>query len=133
VDGVSGVVRHVREDEHGKDPDWDELSEFPPLAENIRCFLTARDRVQAAEEALSLALDDIHEGLKTNAEEMVQIGADFHNQHEANYSALEDDIQFHLMSNHKRGCEYEERVEETKRHMQGMFASLLARVCRGRT
>ena len=125
------VADESHQSQHGGDPDWEQLAVFEPARDRIRCFLSARDKHQAAEERLSGVLDEIHAGLKEDAEAMVQIGADFHSQHDTTRLAIEEDIQYHIMNNHKRRGELEKRLEESAKHAQGLFANLLARVSHG--
>ena len=111
--------------------DWEEMSEFPPLRENIRSFQAASSEMRAADEALSAALDEIDEGLKSEVQAIVQKGADFHNEREDKLVPLEDKIQFHLINNHRKGQDYTANVQRTKSRMQGMLATLLSRVSQG--
>ena len=116
--------------ENGGEPDWGELAQYEPTRENIRCFLDAREHLQAAAEHLSQSLDDIHAGLKTEVEGIIKIAADLHNQHEADCVPIEDDIQFHLVNNHRRRIDLADRLEESAKQSQGLISRLLAQLSR---
>ena len=60
----------------------------------------------------------------------MQIAADVHNQHEETLAELEDDIQHHLMQNSKRQAALQEKLEESAKQAQGLFARLLSRLSR---
>ena len=110
------------------EPDWEELEEFQPTRENIRHFLEARERFQNAEEALRQTLDEVHEGLKAEAEAIVQVIVDFHDEHESSCLALEDDIQHYMVQNSKRRASLQTMLEESAKQAQGRFANLLSRL-----
>jgi hypothetical protein len=73
-------------------------------------------------------LDDIHEGLKAQVEAIIQAAVDIHEQHHTTCMALEDDIQYHLMENSKRRACLQEKLEESAKQAQGLFANLLSRL-----
>jgi hypothetical protein len=114
--------------DQGDDPDWDELGDSECNREKIRCFLHAREQFQSAEDALSQNLDDIHEGLKAKVEAIMQAAVDIHEQHHTTCMALEDDIQYHVMENCKRRACLQEKLEESAKQAQGLFANLLSRL-----
>lgn len=124
--GISNGVDD--KDQQGGEPEWDELAEFEPTSDNVRCFLEARERFQHAEERLSQALDDIHAGLKAEADAIVQILLDLHNRHESNCLSFEHDIQYHLIQNGKRKAALQKSLEESAKQAQGLFANLLSRL-----
>ena len=107
---------------------WEELGDSEFNREKIRCFLSARENFQGAEETLSQSLDDIHEGLKAEVEAIVQVAVEIHNEQENAFLALEDDIQYYLMENSKRREVFQERLEESAKQAQGLFANLLSRL-----
>eukprot|EP00980_Cylindrotheca_fusiformis_P003215 scaffold732_cov114-Cylindrotheca_fusiformis.AAC.3 len=117
----------VNEDQ-GDDPDWDELGNSECNLDKIRSFLQARSQFQSSEEALSQNLDEIHEGLKVEVEAIIQVAVDIHDQHHSNCMSMEDDIQYHLMENCKRRVSLQQKVEESAKQAQGVFANLLSRL-----
>jgi hypothetical protein len=114
--------------DQGDDPDWDELGDSECNREKTRSFLHAREQFQSAEEALSQNLDDIHEGLKAEVEAIIQAAVDIHEQHHTTCMALEDDIQYQVMENRKRRACLQEKLEESAKQAQGLFANLLSRL-----
>ena len=104
----------------------------PPMEANIRSFLETRERLQAADEAFKNSLDEIHAGLKKDVEKYLSMSESFIKEREHNLSNLEDEIQFNIISNHKRGCEYEDRVQATQNEMHSFLSNLMAKIGRGR-
>jgi hypothetical protein len=120
----------AKDEETGRDPDWDELTVYEPSRDNVRIFLTARDKLQASEDHLSGALDEIHVALKAEVQAILQVAADLHDHHESICMDLEEDVQFNVVSNHKRRGELQKSLEDSAKQAQGVFAQLLARVSR---
>lgn len=116
-----------------EDLNWDEIVEFSPMPENIRSFRETRERLRLVKEEFGQALDEINSGLKREVEDFFQMAATFANERGTILNTLEDEIQFNLISNHRRGCEYQKRVEESKNDMQSFFAKLMAQIGRGRS
>ena len=110
------------------DPDWDELGDSEVNREKIRCFISARECFQSAEESLSQSLDDIHEGFKTEVEAIIQVAVEIFNEQDSTCLAQEDDIQYYLMQNYKRREALQESLEESAKQAQGLFANLLSRL-----
>ena len=116
-----------------EDPNWDEMAQFhPPMEASIRSFLETRERLQAADQAFKNALDEIHAGLKNDVEKYLSMSESFIKEREQSLSNLEEEIQFNIISNHKRGCEYEDRVQATQNEMHSFLSNLMAKIGRGR-
>jgi hypothetical protein len=77
---------------------------------------------------LSHALDEIHEGLKADADAIVQIVVEFYDQHENQCQSLEDDVQYHIAQNCKRRETFQHSLEESAKQAQGLIANLLSRL-----
>lgn len=110
------------------DPNWEELSQYDASHDNAKSFLSARGKLRDAEDALSNSLDEIHAGLKADAEAIAQVAIDFFNQLESDSLTFENDIQYHLMLNSQRRQEFEQRLQESARQTQGIIARLLSRL-----
>lgn len=115
------------EDDNG-DPDWEAFGDTPSNQNKIQQFLTAREQFQHAAEVLSHDLDDIHAGLRSQVEAIIQVAIDIHDHDEKSFLALEDDIQFHLVQNEKRRASLQEKLEQSAIQAQGLFANLLSRL-----
>jgi hypothetical protein len=120
----------TKDDDNGRDPDWDELAEHEPSRDDVRVFLTTCDKLHASEDHLSSALDDIHVALKAEVQAILQVAADLYDHHESICMDMEEDIQSNLMNNHKRRGELQKSLEDSAKQAQGLFAQLLARVSR---
>jgi hypothetical protein len=77
---------------------------------------------------LSAGLDNIHEGFNVEIESILQVAVDIHEEHNTACLALEDDIQFHLIQNHKRQGALQKSLEDSAKQAQGLFANLLSRL-----
>jgi hypothetical protein len=106
------------------------LAEYEPSRENVRIFLTTRDKLQASEDHLSSVLDEIHVALKAEVQAILQVAADLYDHHESICIDMEEDIQSNLMNNHKRRNELQKSLQDSAMQAQGLFAQLLARVSR---
>lgn len=123
------------EGETGEDvvdePNWNAISEFPPSRENVKCFLAAREKLRVADEGLLHAMDVIYAGLKADSDAMAQIVLDCFDHLENNMTTLEQDIQFHLMTNYQRREAFQDRLEETSKQAQDLIKNLLSRLGHG--
>ena len=73
-------------------------------------------------------MDEIHGGLKADAEAITKVALDFYAHHETTTTAWEHNIQHLLMSNAQRRQVFEETLRESSKQAQGLFASLLSRL-----
>lgn len=73
-------------------------------------------------------MDEIHGGLKADAEAMTQAAIDFYNQKEEESVALEHSIQHLLMSNDQRRRDFEDTLRESSKQAQGLLTNLLSRL-----
>ena len=61
-------------------------------------------------------------------EGIVGVAVKIHSEHESNCVAKEQDIQYHLAENCKRRGILEDRLQESAKKAQGVFANLLSLV-----
>lgn len=113
------------------DPNWTEIAQYGPARETTRSFLAAREKLRDADDALSQALDEIHSGLKADADAITQVVIEFCNQFESASLELEQDIQFHLMNNCQRRDAFQTSLQESAKQAQGLIANLLSRLTSG--
>lgn len=113
------------------DPNWDEICDYEPARDNARDFLAAREKLRDADDALSHALDEIHSGLKGDADAVAQVVLDFYTEHENESLTLQQDIQYHIMNNCQRRDALEESLQESAKQTQGIIANLLSRLSSG--
>lgn len=123
------MVTGRESNESGSDePNWDKIAEFQAARNNVHFFLAAREKFRDTDDALFHAMDVIHSGLQANADAILQVVIDFYNKYEEYSVALEHDIQYLLMTNCQRREALQERVEESAKQAQGLFADLLSRL-----
>ncbi len=118
--------------EAGNDPNWAEIVQFAPARKTVTAFLAAREKLRDADDALSQSLDEIHSGLKEDADAIIQIVIEFYNQFENESLSLEQDIQHHLMSNGQRRDAFQSSLQESAKQAQGLIDNLLSRLTSGR-
>jgi hypothetical protein len=119
-------------DEDGaRDPNWDEIGQYGPARQNARAFVAAREKLRDADDALSQALEEIHAGLKADADAIAQVVIDFYKEHENESLTLEQDIQYHLMNSCQRRDAFEQSLQESAKQTQGVIAKLLSRLSSG--
>ena len=96
--------------------------------DRIHQFLKSRERLQAAEDQFSLAVDEIHGKLTATTQDILQIAIDVHNPLDDALSSEESELQHYLGSNFERREALARAVEESAKQAQGLFARLMARV-----
>lgn len=114
------------------EPNWDDIAKYEPARDNVQSFLAAREKLRCADESLLHGMDVIHSGLKTDADAIAQVVIDMYNQHENDSTAVEQDIQYHFMSNYQRRDEFEKRLQDSAKQAQGLIDNLLSRLGRSR-
>lgn len=115
------------------DPNWEEIAEsFEPAHRTVQSFLGSREKLRLADEALSQALDEIHDGLKADADAIVQVVVAFYDRFEDETVALEQDIEFHLMNNCERREAFQTSLQESAKQAQGLIANLMSRLTSGK-
>lgn len=113
------------------DPTWEEIAAFEPARDSVQTFLASREKLRLVDEALSQALDEIHDGLKADADAIVQVVVEFYDQFENETMRLEQDIQFHLMNNSERRDAFQKSLQESAKQAQGLIANLMSRLTSG--
>ena len=118
------------EGEGVQDPDWDALvASHEPNREQIRLFLDARARKTQSEEALDVAMQQVHMVFKEQVvDAMIQSAIRIHEQCEHVLGEMEHDIQHHMFANHQRRQDFKQSLEECTKRAQGFFADALARL-----
>jgi hypothetical protein len=128
--GGSEGEKEEQETEGIPDPDWDAIMDFDPASrEKIELFLDARDQYYAADSKFQQALDEIHANLKASHESILQTVSDAYNKMDGDILDVQyEDIQEHIVSNHRTRQGMERALESAVQQQQNMFARLLARV-----
>jgi hypothetical protein len=72
------------------------------------------------------ALDEIQQGLKADADAIVQIVVKILDQHEHQCQSLEDDFQYHIAQNCKRRETFQHCLEESAKQALGLTLNLLS-------
>lgn len=111
-----------------KDPDWEDLLEYEPSRERILSFLDEREKRNHTMKTFGQSLDDIHSGLESEIEAILQISSNLFNQHEKLYLHSENEIEFFVMENYERRGNLQKELEKSAKHAQGLFANLLSRI-----
>eukprot|EP00429_Kryptoperidinium_foliaceum_P000160 CAMPEP_0176019388 /NCGR_PEP_ID=MMETSP0120_2-20121206/9364_1 /TAXON_ID=160619 /ORGANISM="Kryptoperidinium foliaceum, Strain CCMP 1326" /LENGTH=358 /DNA_ID=CAMNT_0017352461 /DNA_START=31 /DNA_END=1107 /DNA_ORIENTATION=- len=112
-----------------EEPNWEVIAaEYEPARNNVQSFLEHRDALRQAENAFVDALDEVTTDLRANAEAISQVLVDFYDKNEDEFVAMERELQYHLMNNHQRRMDLEQRLMEATKQSQGFFASLLSRL-----
>lgn len=107
---------------------WDDLLDHPPSSARVMAFLSARQLHQDTTATFHQVLDEIHAGLKEDANAITFVIEQFYNKMEMELEPMERDIEYHLRTNTQRRQELEGRLHEAKKQSQGYFASLLSRL-----
>jgi hypothetical protein len=107
---------------------WDDILDHTPSSSRVMAFLAARQLHQDTNATFHHALDEIHAGLKEDANSITFVVEQFYNKMEMELEPMEQDIEYHLMTNHQRRQDLEARLHEAKKQSQGYFAALLSRL-----
>jgi hypothetical protein len=77
---------------------------------------------------LEHALDEIHAGLQAEVDTIINVAVEIHDEHESSCIEVEQDIEYNLMENNRRRVALHQRLEDSAKQAQGVFASLLSRL-----
>jgi hypothetical protein len=127
LENPKAIVKHV-DDGDKKEPNWTELAKYQPTRTNLELFLQGRDRWQHAHGRFAQALDEIYADLQSDNERILQTALDTHDSWQKTLDEQQHDIQLQLASNVVRRRELQRALQDSAKHTQGMFASLMARV-----
>ncbi len=110
------------------DSDWEELLEHEQSRERTLSFLDERVKRNEVMRAFEDSLNDIHSGLQSEVEGILQIATDIFHQHEAVSLESENEIEDYVMENYDRRSNLQEELEQSALHARDLFENLLNRL-----
>lgn len=114
--------------EENDEPNWDKLIEYPHTRNEIQSFLSSRERRTLADDRFASAIDQLHDSIASSVEDLVNSVVELF----ATKSDLLDDYERNLncdyVNNEKRRMDMQNKLEESARAAQGLFANLLMRI-----
>ena len=111
-----------------EDSDLDELLDYEPNRERILSFMNGRVKRNETMRSFGTVIDDVHTGLESEVESILQIASNLYVQHKEMCEELEYDIESYMMENYGRRSDLQRELENSAQRAQKLFGSLLSRL-----
>ena len=111
-----------------EDSDLDELLDYEPNRERILSFMNGRVKRNETMRSFGTVIDDVHTGLESEVESILQIASNLYVQHREMCENLEYDIESYMMENYGRRSDLQRELENSAQRAQKLFGSLLSRL-----
>jgi hypothetical protein len=111
-----------------EDSDLDELLDYEPNREKILSFMNERVKRNETMRNFGTVIDDVHTGLESEVESILQIASNLYVQHKEMCEDMEYDIESYMMENYGRRSDLQRELENSAQKAQKLFGSLLSRL-----
>jgi hypothetical protein len=111
-----------------EDSDLDELLDYEPNREKILSFMNERVKRNETMRSFGTVIDDVHTGLESEVESILQIASNLYVQHKEMCEDMEYDIESYMMENYGRRSDLQRELENSAQKAQKLFGSLLSRL-----
>lgn len=126
--GPKKLKASPKDNKEEREPDWVAICGHEPASRDVPIFLAARERRQASEERFRVALDECHSTLKQYVTDILQTAADIYSMENDRLEELERQLQLDFVNNESARSAMEQRLQESARAAEGLFAKLLMKV-----
>jgi hypothetical protein len=111
-----------------EDSNLDELLDYEPNREKILSFMNGRVKRNETMRSFGTVIDDVHTGLESEVESILQIASNLYVQHKEMCEDMEYDIESYMMENYGRRSDLQRELENSAQKAQKLFGSLLSRL-----
>jgi hypothetical protein len=121
--GDASPPKEARDDEEA---DWTAICEFQPAQASVAAFLGAKDDFDCAMTNANQLQNEIEEDVTREITGLIEKMQEMVAKLEGRIADLEIDVETHIMNNHDRRADQQERVQVSAQKAQSLFSDLLS-------